>query len=415
MAKVGLKLNNVTKYLDDATEEVLGTVDGISLCRTGPFIYATGNGSGATPTRTVAIPRCVPPAAVGAANAEYGFCAGLVDSWQQACSALGCAASSATATATGAGTFRNWDIAHLGNSRPYMAGIIGDSGKKNFLSMKINGKQKDNIVPEPQANPDSVLRYRYACADPVLASGVTGTFRVREWGDVLIMNISGANFPAKTTRLGRFTTVASEMPKHRVPFQLINHNKEIYFKGHLTTDGYIDLESHSAVTQKGENAWGCAIWCYSDSGTDTPMWRNADLKIANVQKSLLVRGNSYYLSYHSTATPAADITAETCHVYRMGNFVFGHCDNWKPQGAAAAMNGKLIFTLPAGYRPKATSFSTGFAGQSYGAEGYTPAFRSRIATQIEANGQVKAWTHSSSYVATVGNLLSFYHYCDEAI
>ncbi len=110
----------------------------------------------------------------------------------------------------------------------------------------------------------------------------------------------------------------------------------------------------------------------------------------------------------------ADITAETCHIYRIGNFVFGHCDNWVPKSpATAAMNGKLIFTLPAGYRPKTTSFSTGFAGQSYGAAGWTPAVRSRIATQIEPDGQLKAWTHSSSYVATVGNTLSFYHYWDE--
>jgi hypothetical protein len=403
MARVGLKINGTTKYLDDGAEEVLGTVSGINLCHTGPFIYATGNGSSAG-AGTVAISKLVPPANVGGAQAAYAHASGLVDSWNTNAPSALTAYPAATAATTGAGTFRNWDLAAFTNSRPFMVGLLGDNSTLGYLGLKINGTTKNNLVPSAEDNAGSILRYanRQNCT---LGNGFTGSARASKWGNCVVINLAGLTTTDATAQnLG--SVPADCKPPVKVNFQLINHNTQEYWTAYIHTDGTLVIYNPNK-NKLVSNAWGGAIYSTTNADGGTNIFTNTPLKVNGTQKNLRQLSNANYTCRATSVTGSGG----TLYLWRWGNFVAGNCYTYQP-GQTDALNGKAMFTIPTGFRPAATAYSTGYGFMNQSTSP-APASGNRIATQITTAGVVNAWSKAGFASAALPMGLSFYYYCNE--
>jgi hypothetical protein len=406
MSRVGLKIYGTTKYLDDASEEILGSVSGINLCQTGPFIYATGNGSSAG-TGTVAISKLIPPANVGGVQAQYAHACGLVDSWNTNAPSALAAYRGASDTATGAGTFRNWDLASFSNSRPFMIGILGDTtAAGSGFSLKVNGVTKSNLVQSADQS-TSVLRRITSRQNCTLNNGITGSIRASKLGNCVVINMAGLTTTDATAQ--NVGTVPSDCkPAVNVVFQLINHNLKEYWTGYINANNGNIVIYNPNKNKLVSNAWGCAIYSTSnaDVGSGADIFTKAPLKINGVQKTLQQINNANFTCRYASVASGYN----PLHLWRWGNLVVGNCYYFRT-GQTAAFNGNTVFTIPAGFRPAATSYSSGygFVGQTNSPQ---PATGNRLAFNIGTDGKVQAWSKAAFQYDVEVCGLSFYYHCN---
>jgi hypothetical protein len=145
--QVGLKLNNVVRYLETADEQTLASISGIDLKQWGCLIYTSGNGN-TSGTQSVPVSKLLPPST---STSNVAHSCGLVDLWQEnRPSPL--AASNSSTTTTGAGSFSNFAGGNFTNSRPFMIGILGDGTASTTYSLKMAGVTKNNIVPSAEVS-----------------------------------------------------------------------------------------------------------------------------------------------------------------------------------------------------------------------------------------------------------------------
>jgi hypothetical protein len=411
MSSVGLKLNSTIKFLDDMTEQVLGTINGINLCQTGPFIYATGNGA-ATAASSTNINRLLAPAAIGQANAQYAYQCGIVDVWSQnKGSALSAYAANATTTSTGAGGFRNWDLSSFANSRPFMVAFLGDGTSTAHYGVKLNGVTKQILPSAETAN--TILRYVQRVNVPLYSGVTAGSITASKWGDIVIVNACGITSTRTAMEVVIGTLPEGFRPSREQAMVFKNHNGSYYNAAAIMSSGMINIAGAIAATPIS-NAWGCGIFCLSDTNAVNPIWDKANMKINGVSKAMWAKNSDGKFSCKvGSMTPVSPVTlgsGASAFVYRVGNFVFGCCKMFR-MGVAGQYNGVKIFTIPTGFRPAAAAYSTGFGSQYAN----TLTANMRLATNISTDGSVNVWAGTSNGTATTSCSICFYYYCNEAM
>jgi hypothetical protein len=418
MARVGLKLYGTTKYLDDGKEEVLGTLNGLVLCQTGPFIYAKGEG-GITGTRSVAIPRLCPPAAVGQANAKYAHCCGVVDSDVWGLGAIAVGATSATSTTTGAGTFECWDLPAYHSSRPYMVGLLGDGKGADYLSMKLYNTTKTGFLPSAQDNPTGVLRRVERIIIPK-KSGVNGTITASKWGSTVVLNLCGvSNFSTSTSAVLGTLPEGWRPNLYSVPIIIGPHNTKLYPSGwvnNITGEIWVGNLGRRGMS----NIWGCGIFCTEKYKIfNNPIWTKTDVKMYGTTKSLLrISDESYKGSFLYIKDPYVAPANDDAYLnlYRVGNFVYGYLRSFDTgRSSSSYLSGNTVLTIPDGWRPAEDCYSSGFGAQTDTVGKTSPLSPFRVSYIIRTNGNVDAWTRLDimNQMSMKSCSLAFYYYCNQ--
>jgi hypothetical protein len=396
----GLKIYDITKGLYSDTEEVLGSVSGCNLCGWGPFIYVTGNGSSAG-YGSKNISKLIPPA--DKSDASTGFNAygsGIIDSQQTGLSACSLRPATSSVTTTGSGTFNTYSLGNFTDSHPFTVALLGDRTAHGYYGVKANGVTKSNLVPAPD---DATSTFRVASRQKVtLASDVTGSIYVSSWGNTVVLNASSVAFNTTSNGNKVLGTIPSGYrPSTNITINLSQNNGSRFYKAYVTSAGEIIIYS-SATSTSVSNCWGCGIWCTSTGDNSSGLYSTVSLKVNGTTKTVLQYTGSNYNAMHTTATNASGITG-TCHVWKVGGFVYGNAYGINT-GITSTMANRHGFTLPVGYRPVATSYSTGYMYLNKSGS-YSMV---RAYARIDTNGEIRFWGNGSSDNTDCG--LVFYHY-----
>jgi hypothetical protein len=394
MSIQGLKINGVTKSLDDGAPLILGTVSGLNLCQTGQFIYSSGNGA-SSGSGTVNISKLLPPAA---GTDVYGYSAGIVDSQQSGLSALS-GVSASGSTSTGAGSFRNFDLASYSNSHPFMVGLLGDGTTHGYYGLKLNNVTKSNLVPAAE---DAGGTFRKVERQKVTnGSGVTGNMYVSRWEGVVVLNMNSVAFTAVNGNTVLGTVPSGWRPPFTVTINLSPHNGSRFYKAFVTSAGAITLYNTVAGTNIS-NAWGCGVWGTTATASTTALYSTPGLKMNGVTKNILQYTANHYNPQFGTGVNASGVTG-TCNVWRYGNFVWGSAFEFNPN-QSTLMSNVLLFTLPVGFRPKETTYSTGYISMPTSSS----IAMVRSYARIDTNGEVRCWANGSSN-STSCTLCFYFH------
>jgi hypothetical protein len=385
MARQGLKINGVTKYLDDGAVETLGTVNGLNLKHYGAFLFVDGNGNN-TAAGSVAISKLCPPAAQTQAimYRKNAYGCGVVpvcltfDSlkFYSAMGGISVSAANETATTTGAGTFTTYDQTTFDGARPFMVALLGDSTTANTVGLKINGTTKSNLVLSADDNTGSLFRQAER-ADGTRGSGIQGSITASKWGNCVVVNI--------TDMRGTFTagTVLATLPTGFRPpqntfIQLLNNST--FIPAYINTAGQIICQySLDTTTQTG--VYGCAVFGTSNT-SGSALFNTVGLKLNGVTKNILQLNNTGLTAECATVTSGVSSVTGTCYLWKWGKFVVGNA--YYTQTTASYAN---AFTLPTGFRPAAAATTSGFGFN--GMTGKTGAVRNASIIDISTAGVVR--------------------------
>jgi hypothetical protein len=177
----------------------------------------------------------------------------------------------------------------------------------------------------------------------------------------------------------------------------------------ILTNGVIQIAGARGIGEI-KNLWGCGIYCLSDVNATNPIWNKASLKIGTEAKNLWEKNSDG--KYACKVAPLPPILPVNfapggwASIYRVGNFVFGSAKSFR-MGTAGPYGGFGAFTVPAGFRPVETAFSTGF-GSIYA---NTLVENNRLAVNIEQSiSQIRIFSINTPVSATALLSFSFYYY-----
>jgi hypothetical protein len=416
MARLGLKINNDVRYLDDGAEQILGTIHGISIRQTGPFIYATGQGDNTGNTNggtsNIIISKLCPPSP-SALDIPQAYGNGLVDAGDvNAINRMTMERNSGTYTKTGSGKVISHAISSYKNSRPFLVGLVGDGTTQNRHTLKINNVSKNNLIPAPEDHEGSL--YRYAKRQEIQMNvGFSGSLYCSKFGSVVIMQLTKgtATFPQGETSLLASTLPEEFRPSVNVYFPIAHtpaQQNPSWFIGTAYADGRVTVRRVIAAgtIQFDPNVSGIGIW--STNTVDAPpLFKKVKLKMNGIEKEFTQLNNTELTTQHTyVAGVNKGENFGVCRLWRLGNFVFGNAHHFTPQ--TPTNPSANYFVIPEAWRPLEETYSCAGALEASGSTEGMDNYRTRY--KIGTDGVVSGVNTFSG--GSIYHYLSFYYYCN---
>jgi hypothetical protein len=280
-----------------------------------------------------------------------------------------------------------------------MIGILGDGTASTTYSLKMAGATKNNIVPSAEVS--GTLLRQVTRADCPLASGFTGSIRASKIGNLVVINIAGLSSTV-TTSAQICTVPAGYRPEKALTVQLMGYTKSGYYSCYLNPNGAIGVDITDG--QGLSSCYGCVVFGTSNTDSGSNVFNYPVLKMNGVSKTLL-QVNNANLTCRTTQVAGS---GATWYLWKLGRFVCGNVWAFSPQ-QTGAFNNKTLVTLPVGFRPAATSYSSGF-GFTDRSVSPQPASGNRIAITINTNGNVQGYSKTGFPYADLACGASFYFY-----